>query len=117
MTEVGLKTAVTPVGRVLKLNATAPSKVPNSLTVTLLVAVVPCTALAEVAAIEKPEPTGIAGNAFCTSSTNSVIQNVPAEGEFGIEPISILLASGFVLVGLQFGSPLVEVTPLNTLPG
>jgi hypothetical protein len=37
VTEAGLKTAVTPVGRVLKLNATAPSKLPNSLTVTLLV--------------------------------------------------------------------------------
>jgi hypothetical protein len=37
VTEVGLKAAVTPVGRVLILNATVPLKVPNSLTVTPVV--------------------------------------------------------------------------------
>jgi len=113
VTEAGLKTAVTPVGRVvLRLNATAPLKPPNSLTVTLLVAVVPCTGFAGVAVSEKPEPTGIAGKAFCTSWRNSVSQKVPAGGEFGMELITIPLASALVLVGLQFGSPSVEVMPL-----
>jgi hypothetical protein len=60
-TEVGLKAAVTPVGSVLRLNATVPLNVPNSLTATLLVPVVPCTALTAPAVIEKPLPTGIAG--------------------------------------------------------
>jgi hypothetical protein len=63
-----------------------PLKPPNSLTVTLLVPVVPCTALTGVVVSEKPEPMGIGGYAFCTSSRNSVSQKVPAGGEFGIEP-------------------------------
>ena len=61
VTEVGLKAAVTPVGRVLRLNVTVPLKVPNSLTATLLVAVAPCTTLTGVVVIEKPLPIGIAG--------------------------------------------------------
>lgn len=93
VTEAGLNVAVTPVGRPLRLNATAPLKPPNSLTVTLLVTVVPCTGFAGVVAIEKPEPTGIGGNAFCTSSRNSVSQKVPAGGEFGIELMTIPLAN------------------------
>jgi hypothetical protein len=108
VTEAGLKTAVTPVGRVvLRLNATAPLKPPNSLTVTLLVAVVPCTGFAGVAVSEKPEPTGIAGKAFCTSWRNSVSQKVPAGGEFGIEPTAKPLASVLSCAGSQFSSPWV----------
>lgn len=62
VTEAGLKAAVTPAGRVLRLNATEPLKPPNSLTATLLVTVVACTTLTGVVAvIEKPEPTGIGG--------------------------------------------------------
>ena len=45
VTEAGEKLAVTPVGRPLILNATEPLKVPNSLTVTPLVPVFPCTML------------------------------------------------------------------------
>jgi hypothetical protein len=57
VTEAGLKAAATPVGRVLKLNVTVPLKVPNSLTVTLLVPVVACTTLTALAVTEKPFPT------------------------------------------------------------
>ena len=56
VTETGLKAAVTPVGRALRLNATAPLKVPKSVTMTLLVAVVPCTGLAAVVVRKKPLP-------------------------------------------------------------
>lgn len=104
-TEVGLKAAVTPVGSELRLSATVPLKVPNSLTVTLLVPVVPCTTLTGVVVIEKPLPTGIGGNAFCTSWRNSVSQKVPAGGEFGIEPTASPLASVLSCAGSQFSSP------------
>lgn len=94
VTEAGEKAAVTPVGKVLRLNATVPLKVPNSLTVTPVVAVVPCTALTGAAAvIEKPLPTGTCGNAFWTNDVNWADQKVPAEGEFAIAPVVWLLAN------------------------
>ena len=95
VTEEGLKVAVTPAGSVLRLNATVPLKVPNSLTVTPVVAVVPCTTLTEgeVAATEKPLPTGTCGSAFCTSIVKYELQNVPAEGEFATASVSMLLAN------------------------
>ena len=119
VTEVGLKLAVTPAGRPLTVKATALSKPLNAATVTLPPTVVPCITVVEVPETVKPGDVvlGSGGYAFCTSSRNSVSQKVPALGEFGMESISILLASTLVLVGLQFGSPVVEVTPLYTLPG
>jgi hypothetical protein len=119
VTEAGLKLAVTPAGRPLIVKATALSKPLNAATVTLPPTVVPCITDVEVPETVKPGDVvvGSGGYAFCTSSKNSVSQKVPAGGEFGMELISILLASALVLVGLQFGSPVVEVTPLYTLPG
>ena len=119
VTEDGLKTAVTPAGRPLTLRATALSKPLIAETVMLLDAVVPCSMLTPVAETLNPGAVvaEIGGNAFCTSSTNSVTQNVPAEGEFGIAPVGMPLASALSCAGSQFGSPLVEVTPLYTLPG
>lgn len=119
VTEAGEKLAVTPAGRPLTVKATALSKPLNAATVTLLATFVPCMTVIPVAETMKPGDVvvGSGGYAFCTSSRNSVIQKVPAGGEFGIELITIPLASALVLVGLQFGSPPVSVTPLYTAPG
>ena len=119
VTEDGLKLAVTPAGRPLTLKATAPSKPLIAETVMLLDALVPCSMLTPLVETLKPGAVvaAIGGNAFCTSATNSVSQKVPAGGEFGIAPLSVLLASAFSCAGSQFGSPVVEVTPLNLLPG
>jgi hypothetical protein len=119
VTEAGLKAAVTPEGKPLTVSATALSKPFIAETVMLLAADVPCSTVAPDAVTLKPGEVeaGIGGNAFCTSSTNSVIQKVPAEGEFGIAPVAIPLASVLSCAGSQFGSPFVEVTPLYTLPG
>lgn len=119
VTEVGLKAAVTPVGKPLALNATVPVKPLKGETVTLLVAAVPCMTVVPVAEMLKPGAVevGTAGNAFCTSIANSVIQKVPAGGEFGIASVGMLFASALSCAGSQLGSPVVEVTPLYTLPG
>ena len=95
VTEVGLKAAVTPAGRPVALKVTVPVKPLKGETVTLLVAVVPCMTVVPVAEMLKPGDVevGTAGNAFCTSIANSVIQKVPAEGELGIAPVSMLLAN------------------------
>ena len=115
----GLKVAVTPAGRPVAVKATAPAKPLIAETVMLLAAVDPCNTLTPVPAMLKPGAVvaGIGGKAFCTSVWNSVIQKVPAGGEFGIAPVNILLARALLCAGSQFGSPEVEVTPLNTLPG
>lgn len=119
VTEVGLKAAVTPAGRPLALKVTVPVKPLKGDTVTLLVAVVPCMTVVPVAEMLKPGAVdvGTVGKAFCTSMANSVIQKVPAGGEFGIASVSMPLASALSCDGSQFGSPVVEVTPLYTLPG
>lgn len=122
VTEAGLKVAVTPVGRPVTLNAMVPLKPPVMPTVMLLVAVVPWTMLTDPVVVRLNElvPTivgGTAGNAFWTNMSNSVSQNVPAGGEFGIAPVGLLLARALSWAGSQFGSPSVEVTPLKTLPG
>ena len=119
VTEVGLKAAVTPAGRPLALKVTVPLKPLKGETVTLLVAVVPCMTVAPEAETLKPGAVevGTAGKAFCTSMANSVTQKVPAGGEFGIASVSMPLASALSCDGSQFGSPVVEVTPLYTLPG
>ena len=119
VTVAGLKLAVTPAGRPLALKATALLKPLIAETVTLLVAVVPCMTVVPEAETLKPGlvEAGTAGNAFCTSAANSVTQKVPAEGEFGIAPVGMLFASALSCDGSQFGSPVVEVTPLYTLPG
>ena len=119
VTVAGLKAAVTPAGRPLMLRLMALLKPLIDDTVTLSVAVVPCSTVTPGAATVKPAAVvaGIAGKAFCTSVWNSVIQKVPAGGEFGIAPVNILLARALLCAGSQFGSPVVEVTPLNTLPG
>jgi hypothetical protein len=119
VTEAGLKLAVTPADRPLIVKATALSKPLNAPTTTLLVAVVPCITVVPVAETVKPGDVvdGSAGYAFCTSSRNSVIQKVPAGGEFGIAPVAKPLASALSCAGSQLGSPVVEVTPLYTLPG
>src|ERR1700685_161596 len=114
VTEVGLKAAVTPTGRPVAVRATVPVKPLKGVTVTLLVAVGPCITVVPVAEMLKPGVVvlGIAGNAFCTSVANSVTQKVPAGGEFGIAPVTMPLASVLSCAGSQFGSPVVEVTPL-----
>ena len=119
VTEVGLKLAVTPDGSPLALNATVPLKPLIELTVTLVEALVPCSTVTPDAEMEKPGAVldGTAGNAFCTSMVNSAIQNVPAFGEFANASVGMLLASALSCAGSQFGSPVVDVTPLYTLPG
>lgn len=114
VTEAGLKLAVTPAGRPLIVKATALSNPFTAVIVTPLVAVVPCSTVTPEAEMLKPGVVvvAIAGKAFCTSWRNSVSQKVPAGGEFGMESISMPLASVLVLVGLQLGSPPVSVTPL-----
>src|SRR6202451_1539253 len=94
VTEVGLKAAVTPTGRPVAVRATVPVKPLKGVTVMLLVAVVPCITVAPVAEMLKPGEVedGTTGNEFCTSVANSVIQNVPAGGEFGIAPVTMPLA-------------------------
>lgn len=116
VTVAGLKLAVTPDGRPLALNVTVPLT-PTSFTVTLVVALVPCSTLTPEAEMKIPEPAGTAGNAFCTSIVNSWIQKVPALGELASASVAMLLASALSCAGSQFGSPVVEVTPLYTLPG
>ena len=115
----GLKVAVTPDGRPLTLRLTVPLKPLIDDTVTLSVAVVPCSTVTPGAETVKPAAVlaGIGGKAFCTSVWNSVTQNVPAGGEFAMAPVNMLLAKALLCAGSQFGSPVVEVTPLNTLPG
>lgn len=93
VTEVELGVTVTPAGAPLTLKFTVPLKVPNSVTVTLLVPVFPCTTLTGVPVIENPLPTGIGGNAFWTYIVNSAGQKVPAEGEFAIALVDWLLAN------------------------
>jgi hypothetical protein len=107
VTEAGLKLAVTPVGRPLAVKVTAPVKPLNVETVTLLDALAPCRTDTLVAATEKPGLglDEIGGKAFCTSCKNSVIQNAPAGGEFGIELTSWLLPSALACAGSQFSSP------------
>lgn len=119
VTVAGLKVAVTPAGRPLMLRLMALLKPLTDDTVTLSVALVPCSTLTPEADTVKPAAVvaGIGGKAFCTSVWNSVVQKVPAGGEFGIAPVNMLLARALLCAGSQFGSPVVEVTPLNTLPG
>src|SRR5882757_1973239 len=119
VTEDGLNVAVTPVGRPLTLKLMGLVKPLIEDTVTLSVAVVPCSTVTPGAETVKlgAVVAGMGGNAFCTSVVNSVVQKVPAGGEFGIAPVSMLFASALLCAGSQFGSPVVEVTPLNTLPG
>lgn len=114
VTEVGLKTAVTPAGSPLTLSAITPLKPLIELTVTLLAVLVPCSTVAPEAVMLNPGAVleGTTGNAFWTSMVNSVIQKVPAEGELGKASVGILLASALSCAGSQFGSPVVEVTPL-----
>lgn len=119
VTETGLKLAVTPEGNPLTLSATDPLNPPTEFTVTLLVADVPCMTVAPEAVTLNPGPlvAGTVGNAFCTNMVNSGIQNVPAFGEFARASVGILFARALSCAGSQFGSPVVEVTPLKTLPG
>lgn len=119
VTVAGLKLAVTPAGNPLALRVTALLKPLMAETVTLLAAVVPCMTVVPEAETVKPGAVegGIGGNAFCTSIANSVTQNVPAEGELGIAPVAMLFARALSCAGSQLGSPVVEVTPLYTLPG
>ena len=119
LTVAGLKVAVTPAGRPVAVKATALAKPLIAETVMLLAAVDPCITLTPVPEMLKPGAVvaGIGGKAFCTSVWNSDIQKVPAGGELGIAPVNILLARALLCAGSQFGSPVVEVTPLNTLPG
>ena len=119
VTDEGLKVADTPAGRPLTLRLMGLLKPLIEDTVTLSVAVVPCSTVTPGAETVKPGAVvaGIGGKAFCTSVWNSVVQKVPAGGEFGIAPVNILFARALLCAGSQFGSPLVEVTPLNTLPG
>lgn len=114
VTEVGLKTAVTPAGSPLTLSAITPLKPLIELTVTLLAALAPCSTVAPEAVMLNPGAVleGTTGNAFWTSMVNSAVQKVPAEGEFGNASVGILLASALSCAGSQFGSPVVEVTPL-----
>lgn len=110
----GLNAAVTPEGSPLMLRLMVPVKPLIDDTVTLSVAEAPCSTVAPVVEIEKPGAVvaGIAGKAFWTRVVNSVLQNVPAGGELGIAPVGILLARALLWAGSQFGSPVVEVTPL-----
>ena len=119
LTVAGLKAAVTPDGRPLRLNVIGLLNPLIDETVTLLVALVPCSTDAPDAVTENPGAVlgGIGGNAFCTSISNSVVQKVPADGEFGIAPVGMLLARALSCAGSQFGSPVVDVTPLYMLPG
>lgn len=115
----GLNTAVTPAGSPLMPRLMVPLKPLIEDTVTLSAAEVPCSTVAPEEEIVKPAVVvaGIAGKAFWTNIWNSVVQNVPAGGEFGIAPVSILFARALLCAGSQFGSPVVDVTPLYTLPG
>lgn len=119
VTVAGLKVAVTPDGRPLTVRLMALLKPLIDATVTLSVAEVPCSTVAPGAVTVKPGAVvaGIAGKAFCTRVWNSVVQKVPAGGEFGIAPVNMLLARALLWAGSQLGSPVVDVTPLNTLPG
>lgn len=119
LTDAGLNEAVTPVGRPLALRATVPVKPLMALTVTLADALVPCSTVTPEDEIENPGAVvaGTAGKEFCISIVNSEIQNVPARGEFGKASVSMLFAKALSCEGSQLGSPVVEVTPLNTLPG
>lgn len=119
VTDAGLKEAVTPDGNPLALNATVPVKPLIAFTVTLAEALNPCSTETPEDEMENPGAVdaGTAGNAFCTSMVNSLIQKVPALGEFGSASVGILLANALLCAGSQLGSPVVEVTPLNTLPG
>ena len=119
VTDVGLKVAVTPEGRPVTLSAIVPLKPLMELTVTLLVALVPCSTVAPAADIVNPGAVlaGTAGNAFWTSIVNSETQKVPADGEFGNASVGMLLANALSWAGSQLGSPAVDVTPLYTLPG
>jgi hypothetical protein len=114
VTVVGLNVAVTPEGSPLTLNVTTPLKPLIELTVTLLAALVPCSTVTPEAVMLNPGVVlaGTAGNAFCTSMVNSAIQKVPAEGEFANASVGMLFASALSCEGSQFGSPVVEVTPL-----
>lgn len=114
VTVAGLKLAVTPEGRLLTLSTIAPLKPLMELTVTLLAALVPCSTVTPEAAMLKPGAVeaGTAGNAFCTSISNSAAQNVPADGELARASVGMLLARALSCDGSQFGSPVVEVTPL-----
>ena len=113
LTDAGLKAAVTPVGSPLTVKATVPVKPLMADTVMLLVAVVPCITLTPEAEMLKPAAVddGITGYASCTNCANSVVQKVPAGSESASESVAPP-ASELVLAGLQFGSPVVEVTPL-----
>lgn len=119
VTDAGLNAAVTPDGRPLTVNATVPLKPLIALTVTLADALVPCWTETPEDEMENPGAVvaGTAGNAFCTSIVNSAFQNVPALGEFGRASVGMLFASALLCAGSQLGSPVVEVTPLKTLPG
>jgi|SRR5215469_7059288 len=119
LTEAGLNEAVTPEGRPLRLRATVPLKPLMALTVTLVDALVPCSTVTPEDEMENPGPVvaGTGGKEFSISIVNSLIQNVPALGEFGKASVSILFANALSCAGSQLGSPVVEVTPLYTLPG
>ena len=95
VTDVGLKTAVTPAGRPVAVKVIALLKPLMDETVMLLVAEVPCITVAPVPEIVNPGSVegGTAGNAFCTSVANSATQKVPAGGEFGIAPVGMPLAN------------------------
>ena len=111
VTVAGLKLALTPEGRPLTVKATGVLK-PTSLTVTLVDALVPCSTLTPEAEMKIPEPAGIDGKAFCTSMVNSWSQKVPALGELARASVGILFANALLCAGSQFGSPVVDVTPL-----
>jgi len=119
VTMEGLKLAVTPVGRPLALRVTAPLNPLTAEMVTLVVVDWPCNTEAPVEATLKLGAVlaETAGKAFCTSMAKYGTQKVPALGELGTALVGWLLARELLCVGLQFGSPVVEVTPLNTLPG
>lgn len=95
VTEVGLNAAVTPEGRPETLNVIVPLNPLMELTVTLLAALVPCSTVVPEAVIVNPGAVleGTTGNASWISMVNSEIQKVPAEGEFAIASVGILLAN------------------------
>lgn len=119
VTMEGLKLAVTPAGRPLALRVTAPLNPLIAEMVTLVVADCPCRTETPVEATLKLGAVlaGTGGKAFWTNMVKYEGQKVPALGELATAALTVLLARELLCVGLQFGSPTVEVTPLNTLPG
>jgi hypothetical protein len=96
--DVGLKAAVTPVGIPLAVRATVPLNPLTGRIVMLVVPVLPCCTLVPFPKTVKSGAVlvGTAGNAFWMFWMNSAAKKLPAGGEFAIDPVKVLPASGFV---------------------